>query len=100
MPLSRLGLHGIPPERKGKAKDPKERERNIIVVCEPCHQLIHAEPVPEAKLRARIAARTFGVRREILAALGYVPKLVIPPDNQDYARVYDDTLKDFSGHFR
>ncbi|OPY38278.1 MAG: hypothetical protein A4E35_00701 [Methanoregula sp. PtaU1.Bin051] len=79
---------------------PKERERNILIVCEPCHRLIHAEPVPVRKLRARIASRPFGIRREILSALGYVPKSITPPDDQDFARVYDDTLKDFSGHYR
>lgn len=100
MPVSDLGFHGIPPVTQGKEEDPKERERNILVVCEPCHRLIHEEPVPEEKLRARIAGRTFAVRREILAALGYVAKPVIPPDDQDFALVYDDTLKDFAGHYR
>lgn len=100
IPRSHLGLHGIRPVKKRMDRDPKARERNILVVCEPCHQLIHAEPVPEKKLRACIASRTFSTRREILAALGYIAKRVVPPDDQDFARVYDDTLKDFSGHYR
>jgi len=100
LPRAGLELHGIPPAIHERDAGPKDRERNILVVCDPCHRLIHAEPVPEEKLRARIAARTFSVRREILSALGYVPRSVTPPDDQDFAQIYDDTLKDFAGHYR
>jgi len=99
-PPSRLSLHGISGPRKKRAPDPKGRECNILVVCEACHRLIHKEPVPVKKLRARISGRPFDVRRQILAALGYVPRPVTPPEDQDFARVYDDTLKDYSGHYR
>ncbi len=99
-PMSLLGIHGIPPGKRNVAGNPKELERNIIVVCKPCHILIHTEPVPVKKIRARISSRPFGVRREILLALGYVPKSVTPPDDQDFSQVYSDTLKDFSGHYR
>ena len=99
-PVSLLEIHGIPPEKKRAFLTPKECERNILVVCGPCHMLIHQEPVPVHKLRSRIAARPFSVRREILSALGYVPKPVRPPEDQDFAQVYEDTLKDFSGHYR
>lgn len=100
MPTTHLMLHGFPPKGGARLPGPKEREQHILVVCEHCHNLIHAEPVPEKKLRALIARRPFGIRHEILLALGYIPKPVIPPDNQDFARVYDDTIKDFSGHYR
>ncbi len=99
-PLSLLQLHGVPSKGKHTSPTPKEREQHILVVCEPCHRLIHAEPVPVKKLRARIASRPFGTRREILYALGYLPKSVTPPEDQDLARVYDDTLKDIAGHYR
>jgi len=99
-PLSLLQLHSLPPKRKHSDPTPKERERHILVVCEPCHRLIHAEPVGVKKLRARIASRTFNTRREILYALGFIPKSIIPPEDQDFARVYDETLKDISGHYR
>ena len=80
-PLSLLCLHGFPVHGRKRINDIKERERHILVVCGPCHQLIHAEPVPARKLIARIAKRPFGVKREILSALGYIPKPVIPPED-------------------
>ena len=99
-PVSLLEIHGIPPEKKRSFLHPKEREHNIVVVCGTCHSLIHREPVPVHKLRSRIGSRSFAVRKAILSALGYVPKPVTPPEDQDFAQVYDDTLKDFSGHYR
>lgn len=99
-PLSFLVLHGLRKKRGSLDPVPKERERNILVVCEHCHRLIHAEPVPVKKLRARIARRPFAVRKEILLALGYVPKPVTPPDDQDFARVYDETIHYAAGHYR
>lgn len=81
-PLSLLFLHGFPIHgRRRRIDDVKERERHILVVCEPCHKLIHAEPVPDRKLHALIAKRPYGVRREILSALGYIPKPFIPPED-------------------
>jgi hypothetical protein len=100
IPSPLLQLHGLHKPKKEHPPTPKEREKNILVVCEPCHALIHAEPVPEKKIRARIAARPFIVRKEILQALGYSGKPIIPPDDQDYARVYDDTINEFAGHYR
>lgn len=98
-PLSFLVLHGLPLRHRGR-NPCKEREKNLIVVCDACQRLIREQPVPVTKLRARIAARPFGVRREILLALGYVSKAITPPDDPDYPRIYDDTLKEFAGHYR
>ncbi len=100
LPGHLLTLHGLLPGPQEADPNPKEREQNILVVCEPCHRLIHEETVPVQKLRALLKRRTFTVRREILAALGYVPKSIIPPEGQDFAQIYDDTIRDFSGHYR
>jgi len=85
MPRPALVIHGISPGPEQSDPHPKEREQNILVVCEPCHRLIHEEPVPVKKLRALVARRPFTVRREILKALGYTPKSIIPPDDPEYA---------------
>jgi len=100
LPYHNLTFHGIPAKKGRMLPDPRKREQNILVVCEPCHRLIHAEPLPVKKLRARIAARAFHIRQEIRSALGYIPKPIVPPDNQDFARVYDDTIREFAGHYR
>jgi hypothetical protein len=95
-PLSLLELHGILPEPKVKNPHPKEREQNILVVCLPCHHLIHEEPVPVNKLKALITRRLFTVRQEILRALGYVPKPYSAPDDVDFSRLIDDNLRSSS----
>jgi hypothetical protein len=99
LPFSHLLPHVLRSRHREK-NTCKEREKNLIVVCDACERLITGQPVPEEKLRARIAARPFSVRREILLALGYVPKPISPPEDPDLARVYDDTLKEFAGHYR
>lgn len=99
MPLSLLMLHELP-SRISDRNPCKEREKNLLVVCGACNRLIREQPVPATKLRARIATRPFGVRREILLALGYVSKAITPPEDPDYPRIYDDTLKEFAGHYR
>lgn len=99
-PCALLGLHGLAVPAGTRNPAPKECERHIVIVCESCHRLIHAEPVPVQKLLALIERRPFEIRRGILRALGYVPQPVTPPDDQDYARVYDETLKNPSGHSR
>lgn len=95
-----LCLHGLSGEKEQKGPSPKERERNVIVVCEPCHRLIHGQPVPQEKLRERISARPFRVRREILLALGYLPKPLAPPDHRDYTRMCADIIEEFAGRHR
>jgi len=98
-PVPLLELHGIPPGPEPKKPQPKERERNILVVCRPCHRHIHELPVPEKKLRALINKRPFVVRKEILCALGYVPKHYSPPDDVDIARVFEETTRSASSDF-
>ncbi|MCX6687037.1 MAG: hypothetical protein NT112_01425 [Methanoregula sp.] len=98
-PVPLLELHGIPPGPKPEKPQPKERERNILVVCRPCHRHIHELPVPEKKLRALINKRPFVVRKEILCALGYVPKHYSPPDDVDIARVFEETTRSASSDF-
>jgi hypothetical protein len=99
IPVPLLELHGIPPGPEAKKPQPKERERNILVVCSPCHRHIHDLPVPKKKLRALIGKRPFGVRKEILCALGYVPKHYSPPDDIDIARVFEETTRNTSSRW-
>jgi hypothetical protein len=98
-PVPSLELHGIPSGQEPKKPQPKERERNILVVCSPCHRHIHELPVPEKKLRGLIEKRPFWVRKEILCALGYVPKHYSPPDDVDIARVFEETTRSASSDF-
>jgi len=98
-PLPLLELHGIPSGTEIVQPQPKERERNILVVCSTCHRHIHELPVREEKLRARIEKRPFAVRKEILCALHYVPKRYLPPEDIDLARVYDETIRNSSAGY-
>jgi hypothetical protein len=100
LPGSALTLHGILPGPEKPEPNPKEREQNILVVCHPCHRHIHELPVTKEKLRALIGRRPFATRKDILHALGYVPGPVSPPDDQDLAKVYDDSIKSSSGYHR
>lgn len=101
IPISLLELHGFPKRRKKNSPHPKEREQHILVVCSPCHHLIHAIPVPVEKLRALIKKRAFAVRMEILKALGYVPRPYSPPDNPDLSTAYEDVMRSSSaGYYR
>lgn len=99
-PVSLLTLHGITPGAREPDPNPKDRERNILVVCTDCHRHIHRLPVAKKKLKALIARRRFMKRKEILRALGYIPKPVSPPEDQDFARIYEDSFKSPSAHFR
>jgi hypothetical protein len=99
IPVPLLELHGITPGPEPKKPQPKERERNILVVCSPCHRHIHELPVPEKKLRALVEKRPFGVRKEILRALGYIPKHYMPPDDVDIARVFEETTRNTSSRW-
>jgi hypothetical protein len=101
IPISLLELHGFPEKEKKNNPHPKEREQHILVVCSPCHNLIHEIPVPVEKLRALISRRGFEVRREILQALGYVPRPYSPPDDPDLAIAYEDVVRSSStGYYR
>jgi hypothetical protein len=99
IPLSLLELHGFPPIRRKKNPSQKEREQHILVVCCNCHRHIHDLPVPEERLRALIGRRPFAQRREILQALGYVPKQYVPPENIDLSKVYDETVRNTSSRY-
>ena len=99
-PLPLLELHGIPSDQEPQQPQPKERERNILVVCSTCHRHIHELPVPGQKLRALIDRRPFAVRKEILHALGYVPKHYSPPEDIDIARVFEETTRNSPGFNR
>ncbi|WAC05829.1 MAG: hypothetical protein OS112_04165 [Methanoregula sp.] len=101
IPLSLLELHGFPSKMKGNDPPPKERERHILVVCSPCHLLIHEIPVPVEKLRALISRRPFSVRKEILRALGYIPGPYFPPEDPDIPQSFEDGLNSSSaGYYR
>jgi hypothetical protein len=101
IPLSLLELHGFQSGHKTKNMQPKEQERHILVVCSLCHQLIHEEPVPAEKLRVLINRRPFAVRKEILRALGYIPKPYSPPSDPDIPGIYDETVRNTSaGYYR
>jgi hypothetical protein len=98
-PPTLLELHGIPADSHLKKGGPKDRERNILVVCSTCHRHIHTLPVPEEKLLALIEKRPFAIRREFLRALGYVQKHISPPEDIDIPRVFDETVRDLSARF-
>ena len=100
-PLPLLELHGIACRTEPGKPGPKEREKNILVVCATCHRHIHELPVPEERLRALIDRRPFALRREILQALGYKPKKYSPPEGTDIGRVFEETTRGlFAGNFR
>jgi len=99
IPLSLLELHGFPPTRRKKNPSQKEREQHILVVCCTCHRHIHELPVLEERLQTLIGRRPFAQRKEILQALGYVPKHYVPPENIDLSKVFDETVRNTSSRY-
>jgi len=71
------------------ARDPSTR---ILVVCELCHETIHALPVTAKKQRAMVARRTFFIRRDLRRVLGYKPAPYVAPASVDIAQVYDESF--------
>jgi hypothetical protein len=79
-------------------RDPSTR---VLVVCHLCHQHIHRLPVRVKDQRAIVAGRSFFVRQDIRAILGYVPKPYAPPDDSDASQMYEEYFYHFPpGSFR
>jgi hypothetical protein len=97
--LSFLEVHRISRRQyREMVRDPSTR---VLVVCRLCHDHIHRLPVPVKQQRAIVSRRSFFIRRDIRKALGYQPKPYTPPDNPDFAQMYEDWFYHFPpGSFR
>jgi hypothetical protein len=87
-PSGELAIHGIGKKKAaGKARDPSVQ---ILVLCRECHRHVHALPVPVARQREIVRRRSFYVRRDIRAVLGYRPEPYEAPESVDIATVYEE----------
>ncbi len=79
-------------------RDPSTR---ILVVCDPCHHHIHRLPLRVRDQRAIVSHRSFFVRQDIRAILGYRAKPYTPPADRGASEMYEDYFYHFPpGSFR
>jgi hypothetical protein len=82
--LAFLELHAVE-WRYGTAHDP---QRGLLLVCNLCHCHIHELPVSLERQHRRIWKRSPLVRQELRRILGHSPRKYSPPDDFDYAALY------------
>ena len=95
-PPDLLEIHLLPGNGKHGEPGP-DLQREILVLCPPCHREIHACAVTRADQKTLVRSRPPRVRRAIRAILGYHPKPYSPPES-DLAALYED-IRQFSTLF-
>lgn len=91
LPVQCLELHRIPGSQKmGVANDP---QRGLLVLCHPCHVLVHSLPLPRERQRVLVGKRDFYCRRDMRRILGYRQKPYRPPEETDWERLYNSVFE-------
>lgn len=88
-PLPILEIHLISRAGGRREKPGPDLQREILVLCSPCHRQVHEFRVPRADQKTLVRSRSARVRREIRAILGYNPRPYTPPE-ADLASVYEE----------
>lgn len=83
-PWTLLELHAVE-WRHGTTHDP---QRGMLLVCDLCHRHLHELPVSPERQHRRIWKRSPLVRQELRRILGHSPRKYSPPDDFDYAELY------------
>ena len=87
-PPDLLEIHLLPQDGRRERPGP-DLQREILVLCPPCHREIHEHRVLRADQKTLVRSRSGRVRREIRAILGYNPMPYVPPE-VDLAAVYEE----------
>ncbi|HUU76228.1 MAG TPA: hypothetical protein VMW63_09085 [Methanoregulaceae archaeon] len=65
-------------------------QKKILVLCPDCHRDIHEIPLPLQMQKDLVRKRSFARKKRIRAILDYTPPPYAPPDNQNYAEIYEE----------
>jgi hypothetical protein len=90
-PLESIEIHAIQGDRL-VARDILDLEREILVLCAPCHRDVHEASLTVAEQKEILRYRPGHLRKEIRRILTYTPRPYVPPDS-NISEIYEEAIR-------
>jgi len=86
----RLELHRILPEPGQRTPESPDPQKRFLLLCRQCHRDVHQIPLPRHLQKDLVRNRPPEIKKALRIVFDYTPKPYEPPDNADFAEIYEE----------